>query len=232
MHSGLTGTQVLRYLNRMLGTVVQDLEISQEEMMRVVYEESLITYSKYFPYIYKSKLKAANRISPRSNTYRFDDGDHLEILGIRNYISSSRENHGSDRLALTSNPIATQLSLDYSSAVRTPSTFLFEPPNLVSVYPNIMPHGDMLIRVKAVHPMHFKTIPMNMRDQFLKLALYDVLQTLYPLRHRFESMNTPYGSIQPFMEMVDAAESNRNDLISEWASSSQKSAYATRVVIA
>lgn len=41
MYSGLTRTTVLRYLNRMLGTTVQELEISEEEMMRVVFQESL-----------------------------------------------------------------------------------------------------------------------------------------------------------------------------------------------
>ena len=57
MYSGLTPTMVLRYINRMLGAAVQTIELSEEEIMRVVFQESLYTYSKFFPYRYRMVLK-------------------------------------------------------------------------------------------------------------------------------------------------------------------------------
>lgn len=50
MYSGLTLTSVLRYINRRLGSTMQEIELSEEEIIRIVLQESLITYSKYFPY--------------------------------------------------------------------------------------------------------------------------------------------------------------------------------------
>ena len=73
-----------------------------------------------------------------------------------------------------------------------------------------------MVEVKAVHPKHLRTISIDMRDQFTRLALDDVLISLYPLKHRFESMSTPYGSIQPFLEQVDNARGDRDELINEW----------------
>ena len=55
-----------------------------------------------------------------------------------------------------------------------------------------------------------------MREQFLKLALDDVLISLYPIRHRFDSLNTPYGQIQLFMDLVDNASSDRESLLDSW----------------
>jgi hypothetical protein len=77
-----------------------------------------------------------------------------------------------------------------------------------------------------------KTIPMNMREDFLKLCLLDVLISIYPLRHRFESFNTPYGTMQPFMEMVDSAKSDRDTLVERFERYFLKDSRAKRIFIA
>lgn len=87
---------------------------------------------------------------------------------------------------------------------------------MLTVYPKIEKYGEALIEVKAVHPDHLRTIAPNMREQFLKLALDDVLISLYPIRHRFDSLNTPYGQIQLFMDLVDNASSDRESLLDSW----------------
>ena len=80
-HNNLTPTVVLRHLNRMMGALVQQIELSEEEMMRVVFQESLPTYSKYFPYKYKISLKHYNSISPEyPNVYRIPNEDDLTIF--------------------------------------------------------------------------------------------------------------------------------------------------------
>jgi len=37
MHSGLTPTDVLRYIHRMLGAAMQEIELSDDEIMRIVF---------------------------------------------------------------------------------------------------------------------------------------------------------------------------------------------------
>lgn len=37
MHSGLTPTDVIRYIHRMLGEAMHEIEINDDEIMRVVF---------------------------------------------------------------------------------------------------------------------------------------------------------------------------------------------------
>lgn len=231
-YNNLTPTVVLRHLNRMMGALVQQIELSEEEMMRVVFQESLPTYSKYFPYKYKISLKHYNAISPEyPNVYRIPNEDDLTILGIHKVWLDNMNQFGGSMLPLVNSPIPNQLMQDYLSQTITPITFKFEQPNIVTIYPKIEKIGEALIEVKAVHPEHMRTIAPNMREQFLKLALDDVLISLYPIRHRFESMNTPYGQIAIFMELVDGAQSDREQLLSQWNDAMVKDATARKVWI-
>ena len=77
-----------------------------------------------------------------------------------------------------------------------------------------------------------KTIPMQMRDEFLRLCLDDVLISLYPIRHSFEYYTTVYGSLTPFFEMVDGAKADRDELLNSWKENLLKSSNAKRVWIA
>jgi hypothetical protein len=77
-----------------------------------------------------------------------------------------------------------------------------------------------------------KTVPMNMRDEFLKLTLLDVLVSLYPLRKRFETMTTPYGTLQPFMEMVERSIDDRKELLERFSNLLLKDSNAKRIFIA
>lgn len=233
MYSGVTSTVVLRYLNRMLGTVVQELELSEDEMMRVVFQESLPTFSKYFPYRYRLVITEKDSIGPQyNNTYRIPNNDHLEIIGIHRIWLGHNNQFGGNLLPLVNNPFETQLLNDFLSATITPTTFEFQAPNIVSIRPKIYNMGSAMIEVKAVHPKHMKTIPMDMRDQFLQLCLYDVLQSLYPLRHRFESLTTPYGNLSPFLDMVDNAKSDRDTLIQSWQENLLRASNAKKIWIA
>jgi hypothetical protein len=62
--------------------------------------------------------------------------------------------------------------------------------------------------------------------------MLDVLVSLYPLRHRFESFTTPYGTMQPFMEMVDRSTDERKELLERWNTLYLKDATAKRIFIA
>ncbi len=228
-YTGLTGTQVLRYINRMLGTVLQELEISEEEMMRVVFQESLPTYSKFYPYKYRLVVNAENVVTGKNNTYNIPNSDNLEIIGIHKVYISNMTQFGSTMIPLSYNPFESQIFNDFVSMSVTPLTWMYMPPDRIEIYPKIINLNSAVLEVKAHHPKHLKTIPMNMRDEFLKLCLYDVLLSIYPLRKRFENFNTPYGSIQPFMEMVESAKGDKEELIERWRSNFLKDDTAKRI---
>ena len=228
-YTGLTATQVLRYLNRMLGVLVQELEISEEEMMRVVFQESLPTYSKFFPYRYRTALSGANFVQGTTNTYQIPAESNLEIIGIHKVYISNMVQFGSTMIPLSLNPFENQIFNDFASMTVTPVTFTYIPPYEIQIFPKIIASRSAILEVKAIHPKHLKTIPMNMRDEFLKLCLYDVLLSLYPLRHRFENFTTVYGSIQPFLDMVDSAKDDKDALIERFRENLLKDSNTRRI---
>lgn len=217
MHSGLTPTDVLRYIHRMLGAAMQEIELSDDEIMRVVFQESLPTYSKYFPYMYKMTIKASDTIGGGySNVYKIPNKDRLEIIGVHRVWLDNMNQFGGSLIPIVNEPFESQFLQDLLSKTITPTTFTYEAPDLITIRPKIYQLGSAMLEVKSLHPKHLRTIPMAMRDQFLRLALDDVLLSLYPLRHRFENYTTPYGSLQPFFEQVDNAQADKNELLDIW----------------
>jgi len=232
MYSGVTPTMVLRYINRMLGITVQELEISEEEIMRVVFQESLATFSKYFPYHFKESVTDADSIGGGySNVYIIPNKDRLEIIGVHRVWLDNMNQFGGSLLPLVNDAMTSQLLNDFLSKSITPVTFQYDAPNMVTIRPKIRNLQTALIEVNAVHPKHLKTVPMNMRDQFLRLCLDDVLLSLYPIRHRFESYSTAYGSLTPFFEMVDGAQADKTELIEYWKDNFLKDSRAKRIWI-
>jgi hypothetical protein len=231
-YTGLTPTQALRYINRNLGAVLQELELTDEEMMRVLFQETLPTYSKYFPYKYRLTVGNADFIQGSLNTYEIPNTDNLEIIGIHKVFISNMAQFGSTMIPLSYNPFETQIFNDYVSMTVTPVTWTYIPPNQVTVFPKIVNYQSAILEVKAVHPKHLKTVPMNMREDFLRLALLDVLVSLYPLRKRFETFSTPYGSLQPFMEMVERSIDERRELLERFGNLTLKDSNAKRIFIA
>ena len=231
-YTGLTPTQVMRFINRNLGAALQELELSEEEMMRVVFQETLPTFSKFFPYKYRLQVGNAQFVQGSLNTYEIPNSDNLEIIGIHKVFISNMAQFGSTMIPLSYNPFETQIFNDYVSMTVTPVTWTYIPPNQVTVFPKIVNYQTAIFEVKAVHPRHMKTVPMNMRDEFLKLTLLDVLVSLYPLRKRFETMTTPYGTLQPFMEMVERSIDDRKELLERFSNLLLKDSNAKRIFIA
>lgn len=233
MYASMTPTVCLRYLNRMLGTIVQELELTEEEMMRVVFQESLPTFSKYFPYRYRTQVTTKDALDPKyPNIYRIPNDDRLEILKVHDIWVSNMNQFGGNLLPVVAEPFAMQELNDYLSMTVARPTFEFRSPNLLTIRPKLINNEGAMVELAAVHPQHMKTIPMQLRDEFLRLCLDDVLLSLYPIRHRFENFNTPYGQLTPFFEMVDNAKADRDDLLNKWHENLLKSSDTKRVWIA
>jgi hypothetical protein len=112
----LTPTTVLRYINRIMGALVQQIELTDDEMMRVVFQESLPTFSKYFPFRYKVQLHHSDAIDPEyPNIYRIPNDDNLTLLGVHRVWLDNMNQFGGSMLPLVNSPIPNQLMQDYLS---------------------------------------------------------------------------------------------------------------------
>jgi len=83
-----------------------------------------------------------------------------------------------------------------------------------------------------MHPDHLKTIGIRMREHFYRLALLDVLVSLQPLRHRFETISSEYGPISLFLEKIDSASAERESLIQMFEQRSMFTGSKRRIMFA
>ena len=217
-NNGLTPTMVLRFLNSQLGSAVQTIELTEQEMMRIVFQQSLPTFSQYFPFLPIVELSDKDRINGSYTEFRIPNEWHLKLLSLHKWYLNSETNYSGGWIApFVTNPVDEQILSDSLSSFITPLLINYIAPNKLVILQNYYnAYGYVSVQFKAVHPNHMKTIQPNMRDDFLHLCLYDVLLSLYPIRHRFSTISTPYGSLEPFFELVDSAKDNRDALISRW----------------
>lgn len=214
--TGMNPTEVLRYIHRSIGNLVYDIELTDEEIMNVVFQETLPTFSKYFPYMFRSLLSEKDEVVAGSCCYTIPNVDGLRVLGISKVYLGDYYNYNVNLMPASSDPFEMQTFANYRSMTQTPVTWHFYAPNKVEIYPRLYLNMRGLVLIKAVHPRHLATIPTSLRDQFCQLALLDVLESLYPIRKRFENISSPYGNIQLFMDQVERAHEERLQLLEKF----------------
>lgn len=227
---GMSPTDVIRYIHRRLGSMVQKIELSDDEMMRVVFQESVKTFSKYFPYTYFVTIPEESLIPNTVSTYRFTKEQDMEIIGIHRTFVGNLFQYAGALYPIIIDPIDNQMLQDYMSMCITPDTSQFQPPNAVKIHPRLTSYQQILIEVNANHPKHLKTIPTKLREQFLKLCYFDVLVTIYPIRKRFENLETPFASISLFLEELETCKNDREELVQEFLRNSLKVSAAKKII--
>ena len=145
-----------------------------------------------------------------------------------NYLGTS----GLPMSTYDADPVNRQITADLSSMFIQPITVQCESPNKVSVYPKTQLLGNFTIEIKTVHPDYLTTIPLNLSLEFKQLALYDVQIALYPIRQRFSTINTTFGSVELFMEGLSEAASNKQQLLDKWRENFYKNQRKRKIFLA
>ena len=234
MATGLTPTAVLRHIKKQIGAIPYEPELNDEDIMQIVFQTTLPVFSKYFPYRFRVIVQEKDAVVQSSNTYILPDIDGLNILGVSkvNVGAFYGYEYNSGMVAGRSNPYDNQILNDYRSMTQTPTTWHFIPPNHIEILPRLWIRSNAMVTLKAVHPKHLKTIKESLREEFLQLATYDVLEALYPFRKRFESISSPYGEIALFLDQVERAHDERAQLLEKFHDQSLRDADAPKLFIA
>jgi hypothetical protein len=225
-------TMVLQSIEKNLGATIQVLELTPDEIMRIVEQETLPTYSKYYPYFTKITIDPkTDKVPNRISTYYMKSD--LEILGVSKLlVENYMGGNGLPTVApYFTNPVDRQIIADATSMYYQPFTFDFESPNIVTLFPKTHFFGKFMLEIKCVHPSSMATIPLSMRDEFLEMALYDVRIALYPIRDRFKNINTTFGSIELFMDKLDSAYDDKKTLLEKWRSNFAKNSKRRKMFI-
>lgn len=208
-------TDCVRYIYRNLGAKLIIPELSTSEIVRIIQQESLKTFSKYFPYVLRMNMTNEMQIPGKPGFYKIPNMEMLEMIRMRMMWGNNAYSftNGLASIPLSLNPIASQLYSDYLSAVTTPLTWTYHAPDILERYPKQGTNYNLVIEVETVHPDHLKTIGIKMRDHFYRLALLDVLISLYPLRRRFETLSSEYGAISLVIDKIESASNERDNLL-------------------
>ena len=229
--------KLLDKIERRLGTSQLKLPdyLSKDKWASVVISnETLDTFSRYFPNTLKINLDLSTRRV--DGWYVIDEyiPDGIEILGVRDidwttynadaFASQQAEgygvygmlvnNYGLDDIALA------QMRADMLSLYNNNIFVDFKAPNLVKV--NSVSRNDMVkfsgsipIELLIKHADNLMTIPATMMEIFEDLAQADVATFLYQELKYYDGLETVYANIDLKLNDLADAASKRSDIVSQ-----------------
>lgn len=227
--------KLLGKLERRLGTAPLNLpkELNKEAWAtEVIDNETLDTFSRYFPNELTVKL---DRSMKRSDGYYVLDkflDDSTELLGVRDIDWGSFSKDALSQHAAQGYGIYSVLPTDYSMddilaiQMRANMTSIFDnqiyveykAPNLVklsSVYKNDPTIGlkSFPITLLIRHASNLMTIPPTMMEIFEELAEADVARFLYENLKHYDGIETAYTNIDIKVSEFESKASKRDDIV-------------------
>jgi hypothetical protein len=214
----LSSTYIIRFIEKKLGYKFNELEITHDEILENIQEESLITFSKYYPYQVMETIDDSQKVEDTANEYYINTD--FEILGVAklydNFSMYVDVGLMPNNIRQMADPMSRQFMADATSINRNPLVYQFNHPNTITVMPALYMLKQAKVKLNCVHPNHFGTIPTNLQDEFLKLALYDTKESLYQIRHRFANLQTAFGNIELFIDDLAEASDKKQELLENW----------------
>lgn len=196
-----TWENVLNFIKLNLGADVQKLEFSDDRIIEIIKEHSLMEFSMFESYTRYYKMTSLHIISESPFLiYEFKEDFPYKILELRRRIDQVF-NYG-DMLTIPTSAnlvdtLVRQNYLDMSSITRADNSIVFDPPNRIRVFEpsiNTEYQREFIIEVGVAHDSPL-TISPGVYDLFRDLALGDIMIFLAKIRTKFNNFNTPFGTV-------------------------------------
>lgn len=223
----ITMSSSLNHIYRKLGLSLMPSPLLAEHYEKMILEESLPTFSTYYPYLYKVMVYPDQHQVPMENGkfYLIPEDENIEIIGVKEYYRAGLNDEffiDSLQYTRTQNPydvMAVQSLHNVASATTMPDTFLYYSPNIIEIFPKSTRQvAKLIVTTKAVHPAHLMTIPSTLREQWNKLIEYDAKISAYELLKNVDGAQTPFGNIDLKVDRWADAEDKRDQLLELWHS--------------
>lgn len=228
-------TLLLDKIERRLGTKPLNLpdHLQKDKWAEeVIANETLDTFSRYFPNAVNIRLDKSMRT--KDGYYLIDEpfGDNVEILGVRDinwqqfsqsttrrhdaygygYYDFLANNYGMDDIMLL------QARADQMSLFNNNIFVDFEAPNRVRFVTITgsdvtLTMDNVPITVLVKHALNLKTIPPTMMETFEKLAEADVARFLYENLKYFDGLENVHATIDLKMSDLENKAATRDDIV-------------------
>lgn len=239
--------QILSHVKSRLGASARQLELSDEELVRCLQDETLQTFSVYAPFYIEYSIDLEKSVvEGMTNTYNLPLEIHgFKVVGVEKMIPSSGMAImnsggagnwgilGGNYEAAMNSFINAKLATGMNSLFMTPETFQYIHPGLLRVYKS-MPStaSSLMLFLKTTHRKDFGTIPNGYLEMVKKLALADVANDLLGIRSYFSNINTTFAEINLNLDQLKDWSDKRDDIIENLRKSQLKASGATKIWLA
>lgn len=229
-------TLLLNKIERRLGTSVLNLpdQLKKDEWGKIIQEDTLVTFSRYFPHKILYKIDTINDKGKDGYYYIDEDkvGKDVTIYGVKdltfeNLAKLTSANNGAQMGSVHSNfgygDIAlAQMTADMNSLYNTGIYIDFEYPNKIkitnSTSQDITRHMHSIeVYLFIKHANNLATISPTKMELFEKLAITDIKLFLYNGLKHYDNLETVYANIDLKISDWSSAESDRENIIEKMA---------------
>ncbi|MDD3121958.1 MAG: hypothetical protein PHC62_00415 [Candidatus Izemoplasmatales bacterium] len=227
-------TKLLNKIERRLGTRPLNLpkHLQKDEWVTVIEEETIVTYSRYYPFQLKYNITPDTPI--KDGWYLLDEDvlDGVTIIGVKDiswedFATSSvtqQQNAGYGVYDMFTNQYGLsdimmyQVHADLMSLYNNGIYPNFEPPNMLklenAVGSNLQgSYKNFNIYLLIEHSKSLTTITPTQMETFENLAVCDVASFLYEELKLFEGVETVYANIDLKLNDLQDKANKREDVI-------------------
>lgn len=230
----MSPTDLLGHIKTFMGHITRVIPITDDEIMEIVFQETLPVYSSYFPYFKYITVNVDRDQTERPGVYRIVHEPEMRLLGVTEILRDPIYSSGAPYYMPyfnTTNVFEAQAAADLNSMTTVPTTFRFFPPNIIEVFPKYCYSYDFMAKCMFEHPRHLTTITPNMWIQFKKLALLDVKIAIYEMYVMLEGISTAFGNIDLKLDSFSNAKDERNTLIEEFEKRYLQQAHRKKILV-
>ena len=224
--------QLLNKIERRLGTRLLNLpkEIAKDTWADVIDEDTLSTFSRYFP---NDILYLLDINTPKKNGWYLIDEEKInsaEIIGVGDIdfsVLSKTSIYGSVQYGYL-DTIATSYGIDdvfrfqalsdLTSIFQNNLYLEFKAPNMVKItdsvnIDNIKSLRTVPIRLFTKHPKNLMTISQTQMETFEQLAICDVASYLYENLKLLDGLENVYANIDLKLQDLQEKASRRDEIV-------------------
>lgn len=214
-------TNLISTLKRRLGIKYFNLPVTDEDYLEVILEDTLVTFSSYYPYYIDIPLDM-DKDKVDENLFKINRqflADYMDIITVEDV------HYAPTNMAY---PFAYQQSLyDYidisagmnaEGMMNIPIPFEFRHPDKIKIEENLYGcyANGLSLRVGVTHHKSLATISVGLREAFIRLAEIDIRKFLYENLKHFDKVDTTFGQIDLSLDAWQSADDDRTALLNEW----------------
>ena len=225
----LTPQLLLKKAKRQLGLRNIPINMDDNELLDILYEDTLPTFSIYFPsyYYMKADLTKCEKapIQVRTTTekaYYLDIPHGLEILeisdiqryeyGLNDYYVPNTT--GLDSYSIFNNQIMQGM---IESMMSVALSWEFKSPNILIIdEPESVTPRTITMTFNVLHANDLSTVNFTYRDELTKLFIIDLKIALYNDLKFYDKTDSTFGQIDLKIDSWEDAPNQREELLNYW----------------